>query len=352
MTTNLAHITLALASILCVFSYLPLVPSRHWFFRLSDFIRLQLLALPILLFLVLLLFAFKAWSSTILFGLVAIGATIIYQLRVVAPYFSKGSSTAASEGIRLLSLNVMQRNNSYQKVLDLVERLAPDIVLLMETDSNWDKAMESLEKTHPQHIKIPKDNKYGMQCYTRLEMVQGEAKYLISEEHPSVRMELRTANGSGFCFWGIHPPPPSPTEKPTAKQKDAELLKLAALLADSNCPTLVAGDFNVVCWSQISKRFAALSKLTDARIGRGFFSTFPARSPLLRFPLDLLFHSKGIRINQLRVLKPVDSDHLPLFTAFEIQEHAQKEKESLNSEERQEVQETVVAGKAAAQKEN
>lgn len=352
MTVDPIHITLVLASILCVLSYLPLVPSRHWFFRLFDFIRLQLLALLLLIFLVLLVFAFKAWSSAILLGLVAVSVTIFYQLWVVAPYFSKGSSTDASDGIRLLSLNVMQQNNSYQKVLDLVERLAPDIVLLMETDSNWDKAMESLEETHPQHIKIPKDNKYGMQCYTRLEMVQGEAKYLISEEHPSVRMELRTANNRSFCFWGIHPPPPSPTEKPTAKQKDAELLKLAALLADSNCPTLVAGDFNVVCWSQISKRFAALSKLKDARIGRGFFSTFPARWPLLRFPLDLLFHSKGIRINQLRVLEPVDSDHLPLFTAFEIQEHAQKEKESLNSEERQEVQETVVAGKAAAQKEN
>jgi endonuclease/exonuclease/phosphatase (EEP) superfamily protein YafD len=329
-----------------------LVPSRHWLFRLFDFIRLQLLALLILLFLVLLILAFKAWSSAILLGLVAVSITIIYQLGVVAPYFSKGFTTVSSDGIRLLSLNVMQQNNSYQKVLDLVERLTPDIVLLMETDSNWDKAMESLEETHPQHIKIPKDNKYGMHCYTPLEMIQGEAKYLISEEHPSVRMELKITNGSGFCFWGIHPPPPSPTEKPTAKQKDAELLKLAGLLADSKCPTMVAGDFNVVCWSQISTRFAALSKLTDARIGRGFFSTFPARWPLLRFPLDLLFHSKGIRINQLRVLKPIDSDHLPLFTSFEIQERAKKEQNSLSSEQREEVQETVAEGKAAAKKEN
>ncbi|MDC7998937.1 endonuclease/exonuclease/phosphatase family protein [Gilvibacter sediminis] len=341
-----------MALLFCACSYLPLIPSRHWFFRFFDFIRLQLLALLGLMVVLLIILMAQEWSRASLACLAVVLTTMSYQLGIVAPYFSKGSKQQGDPSVSLLSINVMQENTSYQKVLDLIAQEDPDIVLLMETDMRWETAMNSLEAAYPNNLKIPKDNKYGMHCYTRLKMKQGVAKALIADDHPSVRLELEDTQGTAFCFWGIHPPPPSPTEKPTAKQKDAELLKLARIVAESSCPTVVAGDFNVVCWSRISKRFAELSKLKDARIGRGFFSTFPAQWPLLRFPLDLIFHSQTIQIKTLKVLPSVDSDHLPLFSSFCIQPQAQESREQLDPQEKEEVAATVTEGKIAASKEN
>ena len=48
------------------------------------------------------------------------------------------------------------------------------------------------------------------------------------------------------------------------------------------------------------------------------FSTFHAKYRLLRFPLDQLYHSDDIIINELKVLHDIDSDHLPLFCEFFI----------------------------------
>ena len=77
-------------------------------------------------------------------------------------------------------------------------------------------------------------------------------------------------------------------------------------------PAVVSGDLNDVAWSATTRRFQRLSQLLDPRVGRGFFSTFDARIPILRWPLDHLFHDSRFRLIKMERLPKIGSDHFPI----------------------------------------
>ncbi|HJV10212.1 MAG TPA: endonuclease, partial [Burkholderiales bacterium] len=52
--------------------------------------------------------------------------------------------------------------------------------------------------------------------------------------------------------------------------------------------------------------------LLDPRVGRGFYHTFHARYPVLRYPLDHCFHTKHFRLVRFKRLRKFGSDHFPV----------------------------------------
>src|SRR5690606_11178488 len=81
---------------------------------------------------------------------------------------------------------------------------------------------------------------------------------------------------------------------------------------------LVFGDLNDVAWSHTTRLFKRISKTLDPRVGRGFFNTFPVKWPILRVPLDHLFHTPSLSINSLRILNSIGSDHYPITASFTV----------------------------------
>jgi len=336
-----------------IVSFFPLANSSHWIFRVFEFIRLQLLALLLLLLLVG-TFLIRPWGFWEVMGMLMLLAAIIYHLLIILPYFPKRlnkKTKPPGNGIVLLSVNVKQENRDYEKLIRLVKSIQPDILLTMESDINWEQNLAEIKADFKHFIAVPKNNRYGMHLFTKLEIKDYEVHYLISKEHPSIEARMIDNEGNEFVFWGVHPPPPSPTEKPTARQKDAELMKLAKLTLDTELPVIVAGDFNNVCWSRTSKLFSKISKLRDARINRGFYSTFPAHLWLFRFPIDLLFHAESVFVNRLKVLSSIGSDHLPLLAEFMISGSATPGKH-LKKTHMQIVNNKIEEGKEAAKEEN
>ncbi len=86
-------------------------------------------------------------------------------------------------------------------------------------------------------------------------------------------------------------------------------------------PAIVAGDLNDVAWSHTTRRFCQISGLLDPRIGRGLFNSFHAWIPLVRFPIDHVFHSNDFRVADLRRLENFGSDHFPVFVTLDYQPH-------------------------------
>ena len=56
------------------------------------------------------------------------------------------------------------------------------------------------------------------------------------------------------------------------------LSKIGEIVADNDLPSVVAGDFNDVSWSNTSRLFGEKGKLKNVRLGRGLFNTFDANS--------------------------------------------------------------------------
>src|SRR5690606_30769248 len=165
---------------------------------------------------------------------------------------------------------------------------------------------------------------------------------------PSIEAELETPDGQRFVFFGVHPPPPSPTEEETSKERDGDLLSVAKQVRNYKLPVVVTGDFNNVAWAKSSLLFKKVSRLIDARIGRGIISTFHAKYWFFRVPLDLLFHSEEIYIDRLFIYPSIGSDHFPVGCVFRIDPHLDEQEdqiEDLESGEMSEVNELIEEGK-------
>lgn len=342
---------LILTVFLILATLFPFVPSPHWFFRGFDFGKVQFLILQIVVFLLadwLLIPDPGFWIlQALLLLCILYNSFVLFKYTPFYKVEGRDISEPLSDIVTLLSANVYQFNTDYSRFIDLIKREKPDIFLTMESNHDWGKALETLKKEYPNHCVVPLENTYGMHLFTKLEMVKSEVHYFVAEDIPSIEVELKTREGYKFTFFGVHPPPPSPTEEENSKERDGELLSVAKKLRKNRKTTVVVGDFNNVAWAKSSVLFRKTSETVDPRIGRGLISTFHADYWFMRFPIDQLYHTPDIFVKELKVLEHFGSDHLPLFCSFYINKHddAQEELvEELEQEDAEEVNEMIREG--------
>ncbi|MFP4471274.1 MAG: endonuclease/exonuclease/phosphatase family protein, partial [Bacteroidales bacterium] len=165
---------------------------------------------------------------------------------------------------------------------------------------------------YPHHIKYPLDNTYGMLLYSRLPLENGKIEYLIKKNVPSIHADVRAENFT-FKLACLHPEPPAPEEAQTSLPRDRELVVMARKIKETPGPWVVIGDFNDVAWSDTSYKFRSISKLKDPRKGRGFYNTFNAKHPIMRWALDHIFLSHHFKVIEMRRLPYIGSDHFPIY---------------------------------------
>lgn len=253
---------------------------------------------------------------------------ILYHVYILARYTKfwrtntpRPKQGTVSEPVKIISCNIYQFNTQFDRFIELIRREQPDIFLTMESNAEWEQALQVLEADYPYHEKVTLENTYGMHLYTRLKVKSLKTHFFVSDDLPSIEAELETKDGIRFVFFGVHPPPPSPTEEDTSKERDGDLLSVAKKVRDYNVPVVVTGDFNNVAWAKSSLLFKKTSRLIDARIGRGILSTFHANYWFFRVPLDLLFHSPEVFIDKLFIYPSVGSDHFPVGCTFRLDLH-------------------------------
>lgn len=341
-----------LSTILILSTIIPWIPNQHWFFRVFDFVKIQLAIIQTIVFCL----AFLLVPANALFYLLQalLLACIVYELFLLLPYTpiypkqANAKKINPSKTVDIISANVYQFNTDYQKFTQLINRHQPDLILTMESDENWQKAMQVFKKDYPYFIEIPLANTYGMHFYSKIKIASHQILYLIAEDIPSIEVKLTTSDGYDFVLFGVHPPPPSPTEEENSKERDGELLAVAKRAKNTHLPTLVVGDFNNVAWGKSSKLFKKTAEMIDPRIGRGFISTFHAKYRWLRFPIDQMYHTADVFIENICTQENFGSDHLPLYASFfidKIDNSQEDEVEIVDAEEKKEVDEMIVEGK-------
>ena len=91
--------------------------------------------------------------------------TVLAAPQVPLPDEVDGMSCAS-----VLSFNVLQDNARHADTAALIERVDPDILLLMETDRRWVEALAPQLAGYGYRLERPLDNTYGMVFATRLEV--------------------------------------------------------------------------------------------------------------------------------------------------------------------------------------
>ncbi|MFN2261067.1 MAG: endonuclease/exonuclease/phosphatase family protein [Psychroflexus sp.] len=318
-------------------AFITLLDINHWVVRIFDFPKFQLWVLTFVSAILGLLFFDFQLNSTII-STILIFLSLAFHTYKVLPYsifHSKEvlkSDNSNNSSISLMASNVLMSNTNYDKLIQLVNKHQPDVLLTLESDQKWENALKPLEKNYPYVTKIPQDNLYGMHFYSKLKTQNLEVKYLISQEIPSIETDLILDSGEKIKVFCLHPKPPSPTEAETSTNRDAELLVVGKKINKKNRSTIVFGDLNDVAWSNSTRLFRKISGLLDPRIGRGNFSTFHAEYRLLRWPLDHLFHSHDFFLNEIKVLPSIGSDHFPIYASLKYHPKAEEIQEEPNAD--------------------
>lgn len=309
---------LALSALPIVVTVLPLLKWDYWWVRVWDFPRLQISLIQIVL--IISLVAVFEWTIgwwtivlVLLFSCLIFQMTRIFRYTAVFPVqVKKFKGEPDDNTVSLLICNVLQSNRGADKLLKIINRENPDIVLTLETNSWWGEQLKPLENDYKFTVKVPLENRYGMHLYSKFNIKEHRIKYLLSDEVPSIHGTFELPSGQPVRFFCLHPKPPSPTESGSSTNRDGELLMVAKAVKRKDVSTLVFGDLNDVAWSRSTSMFQKVSGLLDPRIGRGFYNTFHAQHRFMRWPLDHIFHTDDFSLVKIRRLESMGSDHFPI----------------------------------------
>lgn len=325
-----------LSSLLLTFSLLSVIRNDYWTFRVFDYPRLQKFVATILTLILVTVFYNGATVQYILMALLSINLIFLgYQIIPFTPLSKKHilriTKQIPDQSISIIIANVYQENTNYKGCLDELSKNQADIILLLETNKLWEQQTLSLEKTHPFHQRLPLENTYGMLLYSRYELIDTEVKFLVEKDIPSIHTKIKLPSGQLLQLYALHPTPPVPNENPRSTERDKELLLVADLAKASKDPVIVIGDMNDVAWSYTTELFLKMSGLLDPRRGRGFYNSFHAHYPIMRFPLDHAFISTDFKLNSMKRLNNFDSDHFPIYIALQYEPTAKHQQESMEA---------------------
>ena len=315
----------AVAGLLVLLSFLPLWQTDEWWVRQWDYPRLQVAALLLVVGASLAVIHRKrtqAWWAMAIAILVALCWQASHFIAYLPPYPTEVASVERcppGRQLTLLNANVLQTNADYRAVLDLIAAREPDLLLLLETGPGWARAMAPLTARYPYRLAEPVPSTYGMMLFSKLPMT-GEVRHLLQPAVPSIAARIRLPGGEAVDFYALHPEPPWPGDD--SGERDAELLSVGREVRKSGRAAIVMGDLNDVAWSRTSRLFKKVAGMRDPRVGRGFYPTFDANYPLLRWPLDHLFVSPHFEMMGIDRLGDVGSDHFPILFRLCLVDHA------------------------------
>lgn len=218
---------ITLGGLAVLVTLLPLIPSNESAIRIWDFPRIQiaillagaLIAAPS----VLQLSHPRTWAFiAVLSGSFAWQAYAIWPYTPLAATQAKTAAECAPESrVALLVANVLDENRNATPLLALIERISPDVVLLVETDGWWNEQLQPLKMTYPHGLDHPREDGYGLHLSSRLELIEPQVRFLVEDTVPSIKTGLRLSSGVQINLYGLHPKPPPLQD---TEERDAELL--------------------------------------------------------------------------------------------------------------------------------
>jgi endonuclease/exonuclease/phosphatase (EEP) superfamily protein YafD len=229
--------------------------------------------------------------------------------------------------LSIVEANVMLSNRDAGPLLRTLRRVSADVIICAETDAWWCAQLDELGAQYPFSVSLPLDNTYGMALLSRLPLAGARIEFLTDLDVPSIHAQVRLRNGTWVWLHGLHPRPPVPYRVGSSLQRDSELL-LVARRVRNVAPVIVFGDLNDVAWSRTTRLFQKISRLLDPRKGRGFYATYNAFWPGLRFPLDHVYHSADFELVDFEVLESIGSDHFPMYIRLQHARSAAEEQQA------------------------
>ncbi|MBX7257199.1 MAG: endonuclease/exonuclease/phosphatase family protein [Candidatus Hydrogenedentes bacterium] len=304
-------ILLRWARLLAVGSFLgvltPWIGGLHYLVELgSHFIPIYGL-MAWLSFVILVAFANKRMAVLPGIALLATGATIAFS------YAKPETSPGTGMSLRLMISNVLTTNKDYATFIELVKKEEPDVVVVMEINDAWVKALEPLEADYPHRTYRPREDNFGIGILSKKSVRETSDIDLcgVPALQAVLSMQRQRVN-----LLAVHTLPPVNAEN--AGRRNAQLKMIADITKDIRGLAIVAGDLNTTMWSPSFRSLVRESELRDARRGFGVHATWPADLAPFMIPIDHCLYRAPTSVKDFRTGPSFGSDHLPLIIDFAV----------------------------------
>ncbi|MDB5385381.1 MAG: hypothetical protein JWM11_1027 [Planctomycetaceae bacterium] len=237
---------------------------------------------------------------------------------LLLPYYvpvKQSSHPDPEKSLSLISLNVYTANPNKADVVAYLRARQPDLIVVMEVDEPWERALDELKDDYPHRFIQPRHDNFGIGLLSKWPL-QGERFVKFSDTDLPNIVATIDHRGSAFQLVATHPLPPIGAGY--TRKRNAQLRELADFVKKSPLPSIVAGDFNATPWSSAFREFVSRSQLRDSGMGRGVQGSWNAKSRLIRIPIDHVFVPQNVTVVR-RVLGPdIGSDHYPVEATIEL----------------------------------
>ncbi|WP_423821987.1 endonuclease/exonuclease/phosphatase family protein [Salinisphaera sp. SPP-AMP-43] len=335
-------------------SLIPLIETNTWWIRYLDFPRIEfviVLLAALLLYVLIGQWRRKVGVFAIAIALAALGYNAYrlwpYMPRPKNPIGEPAAACARDAQLSVMIANVQEGNRHSAKLLDMVQRIQPDIFLAMETNRWWNRQLEPLDAVYDhQIVKNPKNAKYfGIHLFSKKELVDPQVHFFFDATTPTIVTGIRMPNrATPVQFVGLHPRPPLMWSQ-SSTIRDGHILKSALIAGHSSAPTIIAGDFNAVSWERVLRRAMRVGGLLDARVHRGFIPSYNAKHWYMAWPLDQMLYQPSLRLLDFKRLPAFGSDHYPMLGRFctDPADHSRRQPPAKDSGDPAEVQTSLQA---------
>lgn len=234
---------------------------------------------------------------------------------IAAGYVRRSEGSSGGPLVRCLLANVLTSNRSHNKLLELVRRENPDVILLLETDQSWLDAVADLRANYPHFREVARSDNFGIAFFSRLPIVLAEITELGDSGLPAIVARLKQAEQS-ITFIGLHTLPPVGARNSSIRNR--QLAAAAELASGMSGPVALMGDLNITPWSPYFSDLLSRSVLKDSRDGFGIQPTWTARRRIFRIPIDHVLVSREIEVEDRRVGPNIGSDHFPVIVDLAV----------------------------------
>lgn len=206
----------------------------------------------------------------------------------------------------------------------LVRAYPADIFGLVEPEKEqaadlWSK----IQALYPYYYRATGGN---LSLFSRYRIIKARTDNLKSPHHSL----FATLDIQGKAVQVIVIRPPAPRTTTHFNRRNQVLQTLADYAKQQKPPLILMGDFNTTSWSFYLREFARRSRLRSASLGRGIHPTWYYATPkkafssthwlfqLIKIPIDHIFVSQNVRVDQVIAAPPGVSDHCPLIAKIRL----------------------------------
>lgn len=257
---------------------------------------------------------------------------VLLCVALMYPYYlgSRQTRNAAQDlppdtpTISILSANVWgPRNAGPDKLVTVINKLKPDVLILSEYAGPWPAAFKQTEAAKAYSYVLDGQDQIAVFSKAPIKahryFYAGTTKRHQHANTVTLETMLNVAEGKTLTLWSTHTAVPLlegyPMQKRHFKQwASTPPLNSHAQLAQTHF--VIAGDMNATPWSSNVRQLFKQTGLRDSMLGFGIQPSWPILLPVL--PIDHVFVNSNIKVLERRLVADIGSDHRPVYIKLAI----------------------------------